>query len=575
MKNLLATLHDYDPGMLPALADVWSLDAKRFNDDELIEALHRHMQDEAAVQAVWDKLEESSQGALRTLAGSAQGRMTSSLFAHTGNGKIRKLGRAQIARLRPHIESENIAETLYYRGLIGEAHDKAAGNIVSFVYVPGDLVARLPLQKTSYGSLDAADPAHAAASLALEVIDSLPADAFQRADTTIVDDMTSLLAILQAGAVTLQGDHFHADSLANIRPVLLSDATSRLPFLLGIGSSAKLLAIEDGKALPRRQAARDWLSATRASQVRTLADAWRKSQSWRDMWHIDGLLPDDSGWAYDAAAARNAIMRLLAELLPASGWVSLSELIELIKSTQPDFQRPDGDYDSWYIRNDEGEFLRGFESWDAVEGALIEYLVAGPMHWLGLVDIGDDLLRLTAYGRAFLGNRDWPPMTEQPTPFNARDDGALLVSRRVNRFERFQLARFAHCVLAADPYIYMIDGESIERAEAQGISRQQIHTFIAKQLSGSPLPLPIIKLLRDWGTGARTRVSLETHIVLRTTSQEELDKIFAFPAYRRYLGARLGAMACVVRADQWQQLQARLDEDDIDVDASRLERGPA
>lgn len=575
MKNLLATLHDYDPGMLPALADVWGVDTKRFSDDELIEALHAHMQDEEAVQAVWDKLGESSQGALRTLAGSAQGRMTSSLFAHTGNGKIRKLGRAQIARLRPHIESENIAETLYYRGLIGEAHDKAAGNIVSFVYVPDDLVARLPLQKTSYGSLDAADPSQTSDLLALEIIDALPADAFQSADTTIVDDMTSLLAILQAGAVTLQDAQFHPDSLAQIKPVMLSDTASRLSFLLEIGSSAKLIEIEDGKALPRRQEARNWLSATRASQVRTLADAWRKSQSWRDMWHIEGLLPDDSGWAYDAAVARNAIISLLADLLPAGGWVSLSELIELIKSTQPDFQRPDGDYDSWYIRNDEGEFLRGFESWDAVEGALIEYLVAGPMHWLGLVDIGDDLLRLTAYGRAFLGNSDWPPMTEQPTPFSSRDDGSLLVSRRVNRFERFQLARFARCVLAADPYIYIIDGESIERAEAQGISRQQIHTFIAKQLSGSPLPLPIIKLLRDWGTGTRTRVSLETRIVLRTTSQEEMDKIFAFPAYRRYLGARLGAMACVVRADQWQQLQARLDEDDIDVDISRLEMGHA
>lgn len=575
MKNLLATLHDYDPGMLPALADVWGVDAKRFNDEELIEALHSRMQAEEAVQAVWDKLDDRSQGALRTLAGSAQGRMTSSLFAHTGNGKIRKLGRAQIARLRPHIESESIAEALYYRGLIGEAHDKDAGSIVSFVYVPDDLVARLPLHKTSYGSLSAAAPSQTSGLLTLEIIDSLPADAFQRADTTIVDDMTSLLAILQAGAVAVQGAQFHPDSLAQIAPVLLGDTASRLSFLLGIGSSANLIEIEDGKALPRRQEARNWLSAARASQVRSLAQAWRKSQSWRDMWHIEGLLPDDSGWAYDAEAARNAVMGLLADLLPAADWVSLSELIELIKSTQPDFQRPDGDYDSWYIRNDEGEFLRGFESWDAVEGALIEYLVAGPMHWLGLVDIGDDLLRLTAYGRAFLGNSDWPPMTEQPTPFSARDDGALLVSRRTNRFERFQLARFARCSLAADPYIYMIDGESIERAETQGISRQQIHAFIAKQLAGSPPPLPIIKLLRDWGAGTRTSVSLETHIVLRTTSQEEMDKIFAFPAYRRYLGARLGPMACVVRADQWQQLQARLGEDAIDVDISRLEMGPA
>ena len=39
---------------------------------------------------------------------------------------------------------------------------------------------------------------------------------------------------------------------------------------------------------------------------------------------------------------------------------------------------------SWYIRNDAGEYLSGFESWDAVEGSLIEFYIAGPMHWLGL-----------------------------------------------------------------------------------------------------------------------------------------------------------------------------------------------
>ena len=79
------------------------------------------------------------------------------------------------------------------------------------------------------------------------------------------------------------------------------------------------------------------------------------------------------------------------------------------------------------------------------------------MHWLGLVDAGDDLLRLTAYGRAFLGARELArPIPDQATPFDAQDDGALLVSRRTSRFERFQLARFANCVAAGDPYIYSI-----------------------------------------------------------------------------------------------------------------------
>ena len=570
MKQLLATLRNYDPGMLPALADVWGVDSKRLQDDELIDALQKRMLDAAAAQAVWDKLDASQQGALRMLAGSAQKRIKSSLFAHTGNGKIRKLGRAQIARLRPHIDGESIAETLYYRGFIGEAHDKVAGGIVSFVYVPPDLADCLPLQKTSYDDLDGEPDIQPGNSVTLEILDEAPAEAIQAADTSLVDDLTSLLALLQAGKLSMADGQLTPESRAAVAPVLLRREAARLDFMLGIGISGRLISIEDGIAKPRRQEAREWLAATRSRQVRSLSAAWRGSSAWRDMWHIDGLYPDDSGWAYDAAAARQAVLGLLSDVLPAQGWVSVTELIDLIKDSEPDFQRLDGDYESWYIRNDEGEYLRGFESWDAVEGALIEYIIIGPMHWLGLVDIAGDLLRLTAYGRALLGLGDWPAQSERSLPFTAQDDGALLVSRRCSRFERFQLARFATCASASDPYIYRIDDESMQRAESQGISRQQALAFLSKQLAGAP-PLPVIKLLRDWGAVEKTRVTLESQIVLRTTSPEEMDKLFALPGWRRYLGARLGDMACVVRADQWTQLRDALQDADIEVDASRLD----
>ena len=49
-----------------------------------------------------------------------------------------------------------------------------------------------------------------------------------------------------------------------------------------------------------------------------------------------------------------------------------------------------------------------------------------------------------------------------------------------------------------------------------------------------------------------------------------MEKIYAEPAIRRYLGARLGPTACVVLADQWDALQARLGENAVDVDISGL-----
>jgi len=567
MNNLFATLRDYDPGMLLALAETWRIDSKGLADDDMIRQLQAAMLDPQTAEAVWDQLDEPARAALQLLVSSSQGRMKIGQFERF-YGKIRKLGRAQIEREQPHIAGQTIAETLYYRGLIGEGFDNVDGNLIGFIFVPTDFINALPLHKTSYEALDAGAGIAGDELPALGVIDAV--DEISRADTSIVDDLATLLALLQARPAELDAERIAPASAAAITPYLLQRDENRLSFMLAVAISANLISTQDGQARPKRDEARSWLEAARARQIQTLATAWLESASYRDMWHIPGLQPEDSGWSYDAAAARRAVMSLLADLLPDHGCVSINDIIDISKEFEPDFQRPDGDYESWYIRNDAGEFLTGFESWDAVEGSLIEFYLVGPMHWLGLVDIGEDVTRLTAYGRAFLEISDWPKPVEPEAGIDVQNDGTLLASRRVNRFERFQLARFAHCLQTGDPYVYRIDAASIQRAAAQDIHAKHIQSFIVRHLEGDPLPLPIIKFLRNWQAGAQTSVALETMIVLRTTSEETLDKIFATPAFRRFLGARLGPMACAVRADQWEALRASLAENAIEVDISRL-----
>jgi hypothetical protein len=61
-------------------------------------------------------------------------------------------------------------------------------------------------------------------------------------------------------------------------------------------------------------------------------------------------------------------------------------------------------------------------------------------------------------------------------------------------------------------------------------------------------------------------VTLESVVILRTTAQEIMDTIWEAPATRRYLGARLGPMAAIVRADQWEALRDALGDQGIQVD---------
>lgn len=568
MRNLVATLHDYDPGMLPALAEVWGVDSTQLRDDELITGLQNVMLDPRTVETIWDKLEESTKAALQLLVSSAGQRMKTGQFERF-YGRIRKMGRGQIQKEQPHLAAQSIAEALYYRGLIGEAYDKVGDNVISFVYVPTDLIDALPLHKTSYERLDADETSAADELPGLALIDDV--SAVTPADTSIIDDLTTLLAYLQANSVAIQDGGFADDVVSAIMPHLLHGSEIRLGFMLGLAVSAKLLTRHEDRAQPQRDPVRNFLSGPRSEQIKLLSRAWLECQNYRDLWHVPGLYPDDSGWSYDAAAARHSVMSILGELVPEQGWISVNDLIEVIKDVEPDFQRPDGDYDSWYIRNAAGEFLKGFESWDAVEGSLIEFYLIGPMHWLGLVDIGEDVVRLTAYGRSFLGFSDWPQPVEAAHKIDLRNDGAFLVTRRVNRFERFQLARFAQWVGSGDPYVYRLDGDSLQRAAAQNINAGHIQAFIARHLDGKPLPIPIAKLLRGWQDGARTSLSFESLTVLRTNSEEALDRIFAMPVFRRYLGARLGPMACIIREDQSDDLREKLGEHGVEVDTSKLQ----
>ena len=568
MKNLFATLNGYDPGMLSALAEVWGIASKSLQNDEIIARLQEAMLDPKAAEAVWERLDEPARTAVQLLVSSSRHRMKLGQFERL-YGKIRKLGRAQINKEEPHKQPQSAAEALYYRGFIGEGFDKDDGDFIGFVYVPQDLTAALPLHKTSYEHLGDAAAFPEAELPAPKVVDNV--QNAKPADTSIIDDMTTLLAFLQMAAADIEGMGFAAAAVAAIQPHLLHPGGARLDFLLGIGRSAGLIAAQDGKAHPRRRQARAWLNAARGEQIRQLAQAWLESKHYRDLWHIPGLDPDDSGWSYDPAPARNSVMTLFSDLAPPQDWVSVNSLIDMIKELEPDFHRPDGDYDSWYIRSETGEFLRGFESWDAVEGSLVKHYMLGPMHWLGLLDIGDDAVRLTAYGRAFLRIADWPRLAEPFYPIEIERGGRLLASRRVNRFDRFQLARFTDWVQKGDPYVYELHAASIQKAAAQGIHAGHIQAFMRRHLDGEPLPASIAKLLRNWQDGAKTSIAFETLTVLRASAEETLDRIYDIPAYRRFLGARLGPMACVIREDQWEALQAKLGEAGVAVDISGIQ----
>jgi hypothetical protein len=309
------------------------------------------------------------------------------------------------------------------------------------------------------------------------------------------------------------------------------------------------------------------LERTRPQQVRALAEGWRDSTLYNDLWHTPGLQPDDTGWRNDPLLARQTVLTFL-EMVPPDDWWPVSEFVQFVKDNDPDFQRPAGDYDSWYIRDaSTGEYLRGFESWDRVDGALLWFILTGPMYWLGLTDLGDEgaLCRLTAYGRALVGAADWPDPPEEPEPITIQPDGTIFVARTVSRYDRFQLARITEWGPAGDPYVYHLSATGLQRAAAQGIPPNVTRAFL-RRASGAELPPSIIQLIDQWERGAGAAAQILRAAVLRVPAEETMRFVTETPELRRYLGASLGPTAAIVRPGQEQNLAAALQSHGILVE---------
>ncbi len=560
MPNINRTLRDSDPALLPILAERWQVDIRGQSTSEAIETLSEAMLEPDRAEFMWEALDDGQRGALQMLIASG-GKMPTAKFERLF-GEIRLMGAARIVREKPHENPVSTAEALFYRGLIAQTFEQAEAGPRPLIYVPDDLLEVLPTHKTGYQNLETEPVEH----VGLDTLDEAQIQRIQPADTTIVDDLTTLLAYLQLHGANLEGDTLGTRARAEIMPYLLTSGDARLTFLFGVALDAELVEAAAGRAVPKRSETRRWLALSRAEQVRKLAEAWRDGANYRDLWHVPGLHPEPGGELddYDPMVARQAVIGFMADILPRQGWWSLQDYVQAVKEIDPDFQRPDGDYDSWYIRNDEGEYLQGFESWDAVEGALLEFYVQGPMHWLGLVDRAEDAARLTAYGRAFIGDTPWPTPADPPDKITVESDGTLHVSRKIERLERFQIARFTTWGAAGDPYTYRLDARGVEQAREQGIHIEHIVSFMERVLG--EMPRQVRQLLENWRTGPSATVSLERLMVLRTSAPETLDYILEMPALRRYLGARLGPMAAVVRADQWELLRDALGEQGMTVE---------
>jgi hypothetical protein len=555
MYRLHRFLVDYDMTMLRTLAQNRGVTLATNRQAEAADELAARLLDPLSVRTALARLSPQGREALEVLL-AASGRMRAPQFARRF-GQVRPVGPGRLERDTSWQEPANPAEELWYTGLIFRAFDQNEAGPGEFFFIPDDLQPLLP------------QPQVAPPTFAVETV-STPAHP-QGDELALIYDLFAYLVYLQNHDVRPYADGRLAQRdqvalrkrLANAddrRFALLCHLARRLGFVIRSGEYLRLEA----------RPVKGWLTATSAHQLAALQEAWRDDPTWNDLCRVPALSCDqETPWQNDPVATRRALLALLARC-PLGAWWTSGSFIANVKEIHPDFQRPDGDYTGWYLRDAvSGDYLSGFEAWDRVEGALIADLLTGPLCWLGIVTTGTGGLgtvcSLTAAGARFLGLLHGEPEAQRPSSIAVHPDFRIEIPSPASLYTRFQVERFA------DPLSPGSSGQrsggrevcnfhltvgSLGRALARGIQVEQVLAFL-QRASGHPVPPNVVGQLTLWA-GRFGQVELEEVTVLRVKNEQVLKELSLLPETRSLIGEVLSPTSILVRKQDLARLRKEL-----------------
>jgi hypothetical protein len=290
-------------------------------------------------------------------------------------------------------------------------------------------------------------------------------------------------------------------------------------------------------------------------------------------------MPDiicEGEWTNQPRETREFLLNLL-DAIPEGKWWSLYAFIRDVKQKYADFQRPAGDYDSWFIKSaSDGEYLRGFAHWNHVDGALIKYFVTNILHWLGQVDLStaEEATEPTAFRIkpnaeepvSNLSKNQMPdvqPSTldqskEERGRISVSSNGRISIERTAPRVVRYQISRFCRWDEPKDDvYHYHVTTNSLAKAKNQGLKLEHLIAMLVKHTDAG-IPPSLVKALKRWEVSG-TEARVQTQVILKVSKPEVLEEMRRSKA-GKYLGEVLSPTTVVVKSGAVQKVMEALAE---------------
>ena len=545
MPNLVQSLQTRDLGHLRIVAGLWGLELTCTENEAALKELTAALLNPELVQEILASLSPEARSALIELAEAGR-KMPWAAFARQF-GEIREAGPGRRDREQVYLNPVSAAETLFYRAFLARAFFDTPNGAQEFAYIPEDLAQLIKPEPASTSGPSARQlkgvPTVKGVEARVEPPGRLATPKEREhpipASDRLLDDATTYLAAMRMGLEP---------------PELQVPARVVGEFLKAAG-----IVVEN---VSQPEQVKSFLEMSRLQALALLTNAWRTSEAFNEL-HLVPNLACEGEWSNQPLATREFLFRLL-EGVPEGKWWSLGAFIRDIKAKQPDFQRPVGDYDSWFIKRvSDGTYLRGFVSWDEVDGALIRYLITGPMFWMGVVELArpEENESVTA----FRVNEKRVTSTENGK-LSVSSNGRISVPRLLPRVTRYLISRFCEWDDAKpDEYRYRVTTVSLKKAREQGLKVGQLLNLLAKN-AVSEIPPAFVKALKRWElNGTEARISVQT--ILKVSRPEVLEELRKSKA-GRFLGESLGPVTIIVKGGAQAKVLAALAEMGLLAEAS-------
>lgn len=533
MPGLKTTISAYDLDFLTRIARAWRIEVSTRDVSGAAAGLLTGMLEPGNLDGVLSRLDDSCMQAWQELL-SRGGHIPWASFSRK-YGAIRSIGPARRERENPDLNPESVSETLWYAGLVGKAFLKISAEPEEYIYIPDEL---------NKGTMTESN----AITIVIRAAVGQEPRHVRRADSSILDHLTDMLS--------------SARMEQPVPDTVFNSWGMTSGFLHEILRSSALM---NPTGQPDAELLKTFFQKTRSQNLLSLFQTWLKSRTCNDLRMLPGLA-FEGAWQNDPLIPRRLLRDVFLEL-KGEPWWSISSLLASVKEHTPDFQRSAGDYDSWFIREEGTDhYLRGFEAWEQVEGTLIQYLLTGPFHWLGLINLayGPDNKRATAFqltpaGMEMLEGNEPKINNSENQEIVVKGVSTLVIPGHCSRLQRYQAARFCEFASASPlESIYRITPASLKRAAVQGLNMTQLVQLLTKDRV-KPLPVGFMKMAERWQVNG-LEAEIKTVLLLHFMDEGSCTRVLSDPGASRVKMDRLNPTTVLIQREQLGAVQKLLAE---------------